>query len=193
MRGRVAASVEEVLSLYDRWAEDPYDEAVSQLEHALQTAELAADADAPDPLVAAALLHDVGHLLDLEAGGAGRPEGDLRHEATGARYLAGVFGPDVTGPVALHVSAKRYLCADPTYASGLSPGSAASLLRQGGPLRDAERASFDAHPRSADALALRRWDDAGKVLDVTSGAMAAWAPLLRSVARSSPPVSRLRR
>ena len=39
-------------------------EAVSQAEHALQAAELAEREGAPDALVVAALLHDVGHLLD---------------------------------------------------------------------------------------------------------------------------------
>ena len=50
---------------------------------------------ADDGLVAAALLHDVGHLLDLEAnhGRAELPQDDLGHEAVGAQYLAAVFGP----------------------------------------------------------------------------------------------------
>ena len=46
-------------------ARDHYDEDLSQLDHALQTAALAVAADASDALVAAALLHDVGHLLEL--------------------------------------------------------------------------------------------------------------------------------
>ena len=39
-------------------------EGVSQLEHALQTATLALEAQASTELVTAALLHDLGHLLN---------------------------------------------------------------------------------------------------------------------------------
>src|SRR5690606_10246459 len=62
-----ATRVDEVVELYRRWAWHRYDESVSQLDHALQTAALAERDGAPDALVAAALLHDVGHLLDLAA------------------------------------------------------------------------------------------------------------------------------
>src|SRR6202035_2575269 len=41
-------------------------ERVSQCEHALQCASLAARADAPAALIAAALLHALGHLLPRE-------------------------------------------------------------------------------------------------------------------------------
>ena len=168
-----ASRVSDVLALYERWGRDRYDEDVTQLEHALQTAALAVAAGAPDALVVASLLHDVGHLLDLEAG-RGDVNTDLRHEATGATYLAGTFPPAVTAPIALHVRAKRYRCAvDPAYHDALSQGSKRSLARQGGPLNAAEADAFEAHPSFADAVALRGWDDLGKVdgLDV--------APLVR--------------
>ena len=65
--GRAAAtSLAEVFALYERWGTDNYDEALSQLDHAIQTAALAVHDGAGDELVAAALLHDVGHLLELE-------------------------------------------------------------------------------------------------------------------------------
>jgi phosphonate degradation associated HDIG domain protein len=160
--------VSDVLALYERWGRNHYDEELSQLDHALQTAALAAHAGASDALVVAALLHDVGHLLDLDAG-RGDVQADLRHEATGAAYLAGTFPPTVTAPIALHVRAKRYRCAvDPAYHDALSDGSTRSLARQGGPLPASEVASFAAHPSFEDAVALRGWDDCGKVegLDV---------------------------
>ena len=156
---RVAGIVE----LYARWGHDNYDEEVSQLAHALQTAAFAVAAGAPDPLIAAALLHDVGHLLQLEAGNAG-VDADLRHEVGGSTYLAGWFPPAVTGPVALHVQAKRYLCAvDAGYLSALSPGSIRSLARQGGPMSPTDVVAFESEPGHVDAVRLRRWDDAGKV------------------------------
>lgn len=97
----------------------------------------------------AALLHDVGHLLELRDGGAahGDVAVDLGHEARGARWLARLFAPEVTGPIALHVAAKRYRCAvDPAYQDGLSDGSRRSLARQGGPMDAAEVARFEANP-----------------------------------------------
>src|SRR5690606_17566291 len=83
-----ARSIDEVLALFETWGVQRYDEDVTQLDHALQTAALARDAGATDELVAAALLHDVGHLLELRAGGRadGQVEVDLGHEGRGARY-----------------------------------------------------------------------------------------------------------
>lgn len=157
---------DEILELFEHWGAHRYDEELSQLEHALQTASHARTAGADDALVAAALLHDTGHLLELRAGGAvdGATEGDLAHEATGARWLARVFPAAVTAPIALHVEAKRYRCSvDPGYWSTLSIGSMHSLDRQGGPMSAGEVTRFEAHPAGTQAVALRGWDDGGKV------------------------------
>lgn len=167
-RPESAASIDEVLSLYERYGTEHYDEDLRQLDHALQTAALAVAEGAEEPLVAAALLHDVGHLLAM-ARGAGPEEGvgsdvDLVHEAVGARYLAGLFPPAVTGPIALHVRAKRYRCAvDPGYHDSLSEGSRRSLVVQGGPMRPDEVRVFERNPASRGAARLRGWDDGGKV------------------------------
>ncbi|HWJ63814.1 MAG TPA: HD domain-containing protein [Acidimicrobiales bacterium] len=181
-----AGGVAEVLALFEAWGTQNYDEDVSQLDHALQTAALARAAGADDALVAAALLHDVGHLLHLRAGaqGDGQTAVDLGHEATGARWLAPVFPPQVTGPIALHVAAKRYRCAvDPAYHDGLSEGSRRSLVRQGGPMSPEEAERFAAHPAHADAVALRGWDDGGKVEDLDVPDLDAYRPLLEQLAR----------
>jgi phosphonate degradation associated HDIG domain protein len=178
-----AASLDDVLALYERWGPERYDEEVTQLEHALQTAALATAAGARDVLVAAALLHDVGHLLEL-AGGRFRSEVDVRHESSGAAYLAGLFPPEVTASIAMHVRAKRYLCAvDAGYASALSAGSVASLARQGGPMEEAEIAAFERLPATEAAVQLRRWDDEAKVLDLDSGTIEQHRPLLERVIR----------
>jgi phosphonate degradation associated HDIG domain protein len=167
-RSSKAESVEEVLGLYVAFAEQHYDEQVTQLDHALQTAALAVSEGADDALVVAALLHDVGHLLELEAGATGPGAGDMRHEATGAAYLDQLFGPAVTQPIALHVRAKRYLCAvDAAYSDGLSEGSKRSLEQQGGPLDARSAPDFESLPESEAAVRLRRWDDLGKVDGLT--------------------------
>ena len=141
-----------------------FGEAVTQLEHALQTAALAERSGAPDALVVAALLHDIGHLLHgLDEQTADRGI-DARHEDVGESWLASRFSPAVSEPVRLHVAAKRYLCAtDPVYVSGLSEASRQSLTLQGGPMRDSDVHAFERTPWAQDAIRLRRWDDAAKV------------------------------
>ena len=180
-----ATSVDEVLGLYERYGERSYDEVLSQLAHAEQTAALASAAGSTDEVVVAALLHDVGHLLEVaEREGPRDRTVDHRHEAVGAAWLASLFGPEVTGPVALHVRAQRYLCAvEPEYHDGLSAGSVASLERQGGPLTAEETASFEANPGWDGAVALRRWDDQAKVLDLEVPPIESYRPLLERVSR----------
>jgi gamma-butyrobetaine dioxygenase len=144
-------------------------EAVSQAEHALQAARLADREGAPGALVDAALQHDVGHLVGVEDVAIAERGIDGRHEDSGASWLAAHFPAAVVEPIRLHVAAKRYLCAvDPAYRAALSPASALSLRLQGGPMGPAEVAAFEATPHHADAVRLRRWDDAAKVpgLDV---------------------------
>jgi predicted HD phosphohydrolase len=183
-----------VVELYETWGRHHYDEVVTQLDHALQCAALAAASDASDELVAAALLHDIGHLLHLASVGHGavgdgavRTGADLGHEQVGSEHLTGVMPPGVTMPIALHVAAKRYRCAvDPSEVDRLSVGSQRSLLKQGGPMSAAEVAAFEADPHHADAVALRGWDDAGKVVGLTIAPFDTYLPLLARV--SIPPV-----
>jgi phosphonate degradation associated HDIG domain protein len=182
---RPLRDVDEVVDLYLRWGRRHYDDRVSQLDHALQCAALAHGAGADDSLVAASLLHDIGHLIELEEadGRMGDLTIDRRHEATAVRMLAGLFPPSVTAPIALHVDAKRYLCAvEPSYASTLSPGSVRSLATQGGPMGGDEIARFEAMPAHRDACDLRRWDDLGKVNGITVEPLDHYVPMLRSLA-----------
>jgi phosphonate degradation associated HDIG domain protein len=155
----------EVLQLFQRHGGSRYGgENVSQLEHALQAAYSAEQEGAPATLIAAALLHDVGHLLhDLPADAPDHGIDD-QHEALGARWLATRFSDAVCEPVNLHVVAKRYLCAtDPNYFALLSAPSIQSLALQGGPMSSEESRQFEQHPFHQQAVRLRRWDDAAKV------------------------------
>jgi gamma-butyrobetaine dioxygenase len=104
-------------------ARDYLGEAVTLGEHMRRAGALAEAAGAAAPLVAAALLHDVGHL---------RNGTDARHGDAGARWLSRWFGAPVTEPVRLHVAAKRYLCAaEPGYLGLLSQESHFAALLKG--------------------------------------------------------------
>ena len=136
---------------------------VLQVQHALQAA-WQAERDGRQPaLIAAALLHDIGHMVH-DLGQDPASEGiDDHHEQLGYEYLAPLFGPEVTEPVRLHVAAKRFLCAtEPDYFGRLSPDSVRSLALQGGPMSTEEVAAFRAGPLCAEAVRLRRYDEAAK-------------------------------
>jgi gamma-butyrobetaine dioxygenase len=157
-------------------ARDHMGEPVPIGEHMLQAGALAEAAGAPAALVAAALLHDIGHLL----GGA---EEDQHGEA-GAQWLSQWFGEAVTEPVRLHVPAKRYLCgADAGYLALLSAESVRTLALQGGPMTPAEVTAFEASPFFRAAAAVRRWDDQAKDPAVTPARFAHFAPLLEALVR----------
>lgn len=164
--------------LYARQGGRKYGEGVTQLEHALQCANLAEASGAPPSLIAAALLHDVGHFLGPDAVAVR----DDRHEASGAHLLGGLFGGAVCAPIALHVAAKRYLCfREAGYFHALSPASRRSLTLQGGPFTAAEADAFEHEPCWREALALRRFDDMGKRDDAPPRRFADFAPILRSL------------
>lgn len=181
----------EVLQLFRRHGGSRYGgENVSQLEHALQAAHFAENDGAPATLIAAALLHDIGHLLhDLPADAPDQGIDD-QHEALGARWLAGRFGPAVCEPVNLHVVAKRYLCAtDPSYFQLLSGPSIQSLALQGGPMNRAESQQFEQHPFYSEAVRLRRWDDAAKVEHLVTPYLEHFASYLDQAASACAPQS----
>ena len=159
-------------------ARDHLGEPVTIGEHMLQAGALAEAADAASALVAAALLHDIGHLL-------GEDEDEDRHGEAGANWLSQWFGAAVTEPVRLHVPAKRYLCAaDAEYFGLLSAESVRTLSLQGGPMTAAEVAAFEALPFFRDAVSVRRWDDQAKDPVITPPRFAHFAPLLKTLLRS---------
>lgn len=139
-------------------------EAVTQLEHALQAADLAKKNEASDSLITASLLHDVGHLLHDLPDMASEDGIDDIHEELAARFLKDYFIEAVTEPVKLHVQAKRYLCAvEPGYYESLSQPSKTSLALQGGIMADQEIEDFKKNPYYNDAVSLRKWDDLAKI------------------------------
>ncbi|MCU0525887.1 MAG: HD domain-containing protein [Elainella sp. Prado103] len=142
-------------------------EAVSQLEHALQCATLAESAQQSHELIAACLLHDLGHLVHDWGEDAAVRGLDDRHEYRAMPLLKAQFSPAVTEPIRLHVAAKRYLCAvDPTYWELLSAASRHSLDLQGGVFSAQAAQAFIRQPYAQDAVKLRLWDEQAKVANL---------------------------
>ena len=174
----------DILALYEsRGTQAYFGERVSMAEHGLQAAHFARAEGAPDELLVAALLHDIGHLLEETPDAIEEWTLDARHEEIGARRLARHFDAAVCEPVRLHVSAKRYLCAtDAGYFGRLSAASVHTLKLQGGPMSARELAQFETQPFWREALRVRRWDDQGIVAGLKTLALSDYAPLIERVA-----------
>lgn len=157
--------IDRIISTFDSRGGEIYaDEEVTQLQHALQCANLATQDNASEQLIAAALLHDIGHILQsTELPSDCALDLHDHHEQVGYRFLKDHFGDAVADPVRLHVAAKRYLCTtDAEYQDRLSPTSLKSFYDQGGQMDAAELANFEQEPHFIDAIRLRRWDDSAK-------------------------------
>ncbi len=146
-------------------------EAVSQLQHALQCAQLAEQAGETPPTVVAALLHDLGHLLSAEKNQQNDDEQnrDDLHQFIAMPFLRGLLPDSVLEPIRMHVDAKRCLCTTvPGYWDTLSPASKRSLELQGGAMSIPESLAFMEQPYAEEALRLRRYDDLAKVPDAAT-------------------------
>ncbi|MGB7547031.1 MAG: hypothetical protein WBM14_04735 [Terracidiphilus sp.] len=183
-------SVDQVFALLAAGGGEAYfGEPVTVLEHSLQAAwsvqRNGGDGLAvSDALVAAALLHDLGHLLHTEGEDAAERGLDTRHEELAAEALAKHLSGAVLDPIRLHVAAKRYLCqADPHYLAALSPASVESLALQGGPMSSAEAEAFLASPHAREAIALRHADDAAKVRGLAVPELQSYLSLVESLWR----------
>ena len=147
-------------------------EGVTQLEHALQSAQLAESGGASEALVTAAFLHDLGHLLNLQGDTPTLRGIDDQHQYFAIPFLRPLFPPAVIEPIRLHVDAKRALCAlEPGYHEALSEDSKRSLGLQGGVYSGDDARAFRAKPYAEDAMRLRRWDDQAKVVGAVTPAI----------------------
>jgi phosphonate degradation associated HDIG domain protein len=178
-------TVEEILAIFAaRGSGEYFGEPVSMTEHALQAAYFARIGGAPAALIVAALLHDIGHLVEDVPSDIADWKHDAHHEEVGSRWLASRFGPEVSEPVRLHVPAKRYLLAtDRAYFAKLSPASVITLKLQGGPMAPDELAHFESEPFYREAVRVRQWDDQGKVGGLATPAIEAYRNLLETLRR----------
>jgi len=175
------SATEHVIRLFEQRGQGRYgSEQVSQLQHALQCAVFAKRQGAGSAMIAAALLHDLGHIIDHQP----MPESDNQnlddaHEQRAYQWIKSNFGKSVADPVRLHVAAKRYLCTvEPEYLARLSPASLKSFHDQGGLMSQSQIDDFRDEPFAFEAVELRRWDDLAKDPTMQTPTIDDFAPLL---------------
>lgn len=175
---KALSSIEELIALYDNFGEEHYGEGISQDLHMRQCAAFAQREGAKETLVLAALLHDVGHF-SAYANKADFDQ-DFHHERVAYQLLKNLFDDAIIMPIAYHVVAKRYLCAsNAEYAMTLSSASKQSLALQGGPLDRQQIKKFEQNPYFEDAIALRLYDDEGKIIGHDAPPLSAYLPLIQ--------------
>ena len=158
-----AQIIDSTFALYARHGSDDYiGEAITQLEHMSQAAQLAMAEGFDDEVVLAAFFHDIGHLCGGDASMGGY--GVVSHERIGAEYLRRCgFGERMSRLVEYHVEAKRYLTLRQAgYYQRLSEASRRTLEYQGGVMSEAEADAFERDPLFEVSLRMREWDERAK-------------------------------
>lgn len=158
--------VDEVFSLFDKYGHDEYGESVTQLEHAVQSAQLAAKEGYEDEVILAALFHDIGHLAanEQESKSFMGNYGAMSHDKIGGDYLRHLgFSERMAQLVENHVQAKRYLTfKEADYYDKLSEASKQTLEYQGGRMNAEEAAAFEKDELFKLSLRMRHWDEEAK-------------------------------
>jgi len=178
-------SLSDICVLFARKGGRAYEgEGITQLEHALQTAAQAEAIGAPPTLIAAALLHDLGHLLNDQGETPTLRGVDDLHQFAALPFLRPLYGNDVLEPIRMHVDAKRYLCATRAdYYAALSADSKRSLVLQGGVYSADEASRFIEQPHAEYAVKIRLWDDLAKIPGAATPPLAHFVPALEAAGK----------
>jgi len=162
-------------------------EPISQLQHALQAAQCGIDSKSDSEMIIAALLHDIGHLIESESADKHEAVGVINHDEEGELYLRALGFPEkVITLVGGHVKAKRYLVAtNSSYAGSLSPASVKTLELQGGPMSPEEVHAFQSHPYFREMLQIRGWDERAKEVDKAVTLLEEYRPMITRLLEKS--------
>lgn len=175
--------IEELIGIYAKKGVVSFegDRLLTQTSHAIQTATIAESEGAGPEMIVAALLHDIGRIINPQDRQITDAGADAGHEEIGRSFLDAYFDRSVTMPIKWHVAAKRYLMAtDPSYSDLVSPGSKRSMVGQGGILKDADARAFIEKPFARDGITLRRWDDRAKLPNVETRPFEYFVPYLQA-------------
>jgi predicted HD phosphohydrolase len=163
---------EEIKNLYTTYGNNQYmlAEPITQQDHALQAAYLAKTSKAPDEIVLALLLHDIGQLTNASYIGQ-TTHLHTSHDEEGFEWLKEHgFSEFVCEFARFHTLAKIILCElNPGYYDTLSKASQESYHLQKAKFLQPEYQSlvhqFLSHPRLEEFLFARRCDDGAKIQD----------------------------
>lgn len=167
----LASEVQEIFTLYKKYGHEVYGEDVTQLEHAVQSAQLAEREGYDNEVILAALFHDIGHICAIQNDKSGvkmGKYGTMSHDKIGGAYLREKGFPErMACLVENHVQAKRYLTfKEPAYYEKLSEASKKTLEYQGGPMDAEEAQAFESDPLFQVSLRMRHWDEEAKENDM---------------------------
>jgi phosphonate degradation associated HDIG domain protein len=160
-------ATDEIFALYDRYGNESYGESVTQLEHMVQSAQLAEQQGYNEEVILAAFFHDIGHFLEYEPAERMGKLGAQQHDKLGGDYLRQRgFSERMARLVESHVEAKRYLTFRyPDYYHTLSDASKQTLKYQGGPMSAEEAQRFEQDELFDLKVKMRQWDDEAKIPD----------------------------
>jgi len=178
----ISKTVKEISDLLQQAANMNYiGEPISQLEHALQAAHFATKDGLDNEGILAALLHDIGHLIEPEKQSAMGKYGVADHEKLCAQYLRNKgFSEKIAGLITGHVVAKRYLVTtSESYYQRLSPASRKTLEYQGGKMNQAELTEFRKQPYFREILQVRLCDEKAKEIDLPCAGLNTYIPLIK--------------
>jgi 2-amino-1-hydroxyethylphosphonate dioxygenase (glycine-forming) len=178
----ITNTVDEVMALYELHGQSDYiGEPVSQLEHMVQSAQLAEQQGYDDEIILAAFLHDVGHLVAMQGEYISMSGyGAVSHEKIGAEFLRSKgFSERIALLVESHVEAKRYLTHKyPAYYNNLSEASRRTLKFQGRKMSEVEAALFEQDELYPLKIQMRRWDEQAKQKNCETGDLSIYKNLM---------------
>lgn len=165
----MASIMQEITLLFNKYGNERYliSEEITQKNHALQSAWIAKMCHAPEEVIIALLLHDIGQLTHKELAG-NTSFLHARHDELGGLWLFCHDFPDsVIDFAKYHTIAKIELCElDSTYFESLSKASQESyLIQKQKYVNSSLYTSFKKHPLYEDFLAMRLCDDLAKSTD----------------------------
>jgi predicted HD phosphohydrolase len=180
-----------ILAIFDKYGETDYiGEPISVLSHSIQAANVARNTDPSDKeLIIAALLHDIGHAVGMEAGQEMEMEGCgvTDHEFIGERFTASLgFSSRVQKLIRSHVSAKRYLCyKDESYYNKLTDASKTTLRYQGGPMNAEEAFDFEKDEDFEKMLLMRNFDETAKDVNAIVPSLDFYVPMIDELSNAA--------